>query len=121
MLPYAARQLKAIPSICRIIEVYLDIKLDGHRLDQDICRTLDSLLTGDRFLSLQSVGLNKTIAPELLPVLNETSRPFVLSSSFWMDGPIRKQTSVTKNNNENTIKAEKSAERITEIIDDDTL
>ena len=73
------------------------------------------------FLSLQSVGLNKTIAPELLPVLNETSRPFVLSSSFWMDGPIRKQTSVTKNNNENTIKAEKSAERITEIIEDDTL
>ena len=97
----------------------------GHHLDQGICRILDSLLAGDKFPPLESVGLHKTITFELFPELNEAKRLFVLGSSFWMDDPITneddEETPVTTNDGENNIEVEKSDGPITEIMEDDML
>ena len=90
MLPYAARQLEAVASACNLVNIVFDIIIDGGKaeLDQPTHRTLDDLLSGERFPSLQSVGLHKTIPPKLFPKLDRLGRLYILPQSFWADPPI---------------------------------
>ena len=89
VLPYAARQLEAVASACNLVNIVFDIIMDGEEaeLDQHTYRTLDDLLSGERFPSLQSVGLHKTIPPKLFPKLDRLGRLYVLPQSFWTDLP----------------------------------
>ena len=91
VLPCAVRQIEALSSTCDITRVCFDIKVDHeHQLDQDICRMLDSILAGEKFPSLQNVGLHGSIPPELFPMLNEAKRLFILEESSWIGLPIGK-------------------------------
>ena len=90
MLPYAARQLEAVASVCNLVNTAFDIMMDREeeeRLDQHTYRTLDDLLSGERFPSLQSVGLHKTIPPKLFPKLDRLGRLYIFPQSFWTDLP----------------------------------
>ena len=60
VIPYAVRQLDSVRSICGLIEVSFDISLGhGNQPDQRMCGILDRLLTGDKFPSLQRVGIHR--------------------------------------------------------------
>ena len=89
VLPYAIRQLGAITSRSNLIQVDFDLSLDyKNKPDEELCKTLDDLLTGPTFPSLQIVGLRRTIHPELFPQLNAAGRLMVLDQSFWLDPPV---------------------------------
>ena len=62
-------------------------------MDKDLCGTLDHLLSGDKFPSLSSVLLHKTIPTELFPELHKTGRICVLPADegFWIDAPVKKR------------------------------
>ena len=91
VLPYAARQLEAVASACNLVNIVFDIIMDREEeelLDQHTYRTLDDLLSGDRFPSLQSVGLHKTSPPKLFPKLDRLGRLYIFPQSFWADPPV---------------------------------
>ena len=89
VIPYAVHQLDSVRSTCGLIEVSFDISLGhGNQPDQGMCGILDRLLTGDKFPSLQRVGLHRTITPELFPELQKAQKLFVLNESFWRDMPV---------------------------------
>ena len=125
MIPYAVRQLDLFRSTCSLIEVSFDISLGhGNQLDQGMCGILDTLLTGDRFPSLQRVGLHGTITPELFPELKKTGRLFTLVSTFWTAGPVKKDIKyeAPTKEDENRIEVEEITGRIVETMgEDDTL
>ena len=127
VLPYTVRQLKAASSTSELIGVYFDIRVDhGHQLDEDLCKVIDNLLVGDKFPSLGTVGLHKTIAPELFPELSRSQRLLFPDGSFWIDVPPEKETSdggaSTKDDDEDKVEVEESTQRTTEMTgEDDTL
>ena len=73
VLPYAVHQLQAVTSTKhKLIKVTFDMDIDNteDQLDTDTCRIVDDLLSGDKFLSLENVFLNRTVAFILFPKLN---------------------------------------------------
>ena len=84
ILQYAARQLNAITSAPNLTHVTFDLGLDHrHKPDESQCKILDSRLAGDRFPSLQSVMLHRTIPFGLFPKLHVAGKLLTLNESAW--------------------------------------
>ena len=80
--------------------------------DEELCKTLDDLLIGSKFPSLEWVGLRRTIPPELFPQLNAAGRLWVLPGTFWKDPPVTADEDGSKvsgeGNKENNVEGEES-------------
>ena len=87
VLSYATRQLEAITSECKLVEVTFDISLHDieDQLDPDMCRVIDDALTGGKFPSLENVYLHKTIAFLSFPKLCKAGLLRWLSMSYWRE------------------------------------
>ena len=87
VLPYTVRQLEAVASKCKLVEVTFDISLHDieDQLDPDMCRAIDDALTGGKFPSLESVCLHKTIAFLYFPKLSKAGLLRCLSKSYWRE------------------------------------
>ena len=87
VLPYATRQLGAITSECKLVEVAFDISLHDieDQLDPDMCRVIDDALTGSKFPSLESVYLHRTITFLSFPKLCKAGILRRLSKSYWRE------------------------------------
>lgn len=59
LFQYAARQVDAIASPCKITTVTLSIKRDNYKPVQDYCEIIDERLLSDKFPSLRIVRLYK--------------------------------------------------------------
>ena len=86
VLPYAVRQLGKIARH-ELVTVTFDIELrsNKNKLDAGLCGSIDDLLSGGRFPSLENVFLHRSVAPILFPKLCnngllQTSR---LEDSYW--------------------------------------
>lgn len=88
MLPYAARQLGAITSTKdKLVKVTFDIRTSSTEceLDVTVCKSLDDLLSGDQFPSLENIFLHKEVATILFPKLSKVGllKTLSYSDSFW--------------------------------------
>ena len=124
MLPYAIGQLGAITSRSSLIQVDFDLSLNHkNKPDEELCKTLDDLLTGPTFPSLQIVGLRRTIHPELFPQLNAAGRLMVLDQSFWLDPPVTaeelRSDGSGEGNNKNDVEGEEGGEQIRDTAEEE--
>ena len=87
VLPYAVRQLEAVASKCKLVEVTFDVSLHDieDQLDPDMCRAIDDALTGGKFPSLENVYLHKTIAFLSFAKLCNAGLLKRLSKSYWRE------------------------------------
>ena len=86
VLPYAARQLGKIARH-ELVTVAFDIRLDSHesQLDAGLCGSIDDLLSGGKFPSLENVFLHRSVAAILFPKLckNGLLQTLRLEDSYW--------------------------------------
>ena len=87
VLPYAVRQLEAVASKRKLVEVTFDISLHDieDHLDQNMCRAIDDALTGGDFPSLENVYLHRTIPFVSFPKLCKAGLLRRLSKSYWRE------------------------------------
>ena len=86
VLPYAARQLGTIARH-ELVTVTFDIRLGSNesRSDAALCGSIDDLLSGGKFPSLENVFLHRSIAAILFPKLcnNGLLQTLRLEDSYW--------------------------------------
>ena len=123
VLPYAIRQLEAITSKSNLTQIHFDLSLDHkNQPDEELCKTLDDLLIGSKFPSLEWVGLRRNIPHELFPQLNAAGRLWVLPESFWNDPPVTADEDGSEvsgeGNKENEVEGEESGKHIRDIAEE---
>ena len=86
VLPYAVRQLGATTTH-QLIKVTFDIVLGNteRQLDAALCGSIDDLLSGDNFPSLENVFLHRSVPAILFPKLSNTGllQTLTFEDSCW--------------------------------------
>ena len=85
ILSYVVQQLEEVSLPLALVEVCFDIRLDESELDEELCKSIDQLLSSDKFPSLRVVDLHETIPFDNFPNLYKNGILTMLppSSSYW--------------------------------------
>ena len=83
-LQYAVKQLKGVGSLGGLVQVTFDVAIytTSGRLNENTCQTLDELLSGNKFPSLNSIFLHDSINFQHFPKLNKLGLLKILSHSY---------------------------------------